>query len=66
VKHPGLQPLHQAARTLVRRLRRVTFEHVPRAKNANADRLANLAMDEAAKLDRGPRPAGDPIQEPLL
>jgi ribonuclease HI len=66
VKHPGLQPLHQAARTLVRRLSRVTFEHVPRAKNANADRLANLAMDEAAKLDRAPRPATDPVQEPLL
>jgi ribonuclease HI len=25
----------------------VRFEHVPREKNAEADRLANLAMDEA-------------------
>jgi probable phosphoglycerate mutase len=49
VKHPGLQPLHQQARELVRRIGRVKFEHVPRARNADADRLANLAMDEAER-----------------
>jgi probable phosphoglycerate mutase len=48
VKHPGLQPLYQQARELVARIGRVRFEHVPRARNADADRLANLAMDEAA------------------
>jgi probable phosphoglycerate mutase len=47
VKNPGLQPLHQEARRLIGRLGRVTFEHVRRAHNAEADRLANLAMDEA-------------------
>ena len=47
VKNAGLQPLHQEARGLVSRLRRVTFEHVRRAQNAEADRLANLAMDES-------------------
>jgi ribonuclease HI len=46
VKHPGLQPLHQAARQLVAGLERVRFEHVGRALNADADRLANAAMDE--------------------
>ena len=40
--------LHQHARELVRRIQRVTFEHVPRELNAEADRLANEAMDEAA------------------
>lgn len=49
VKHPGLQPLHQEARGLVRRLGRVTFEHVRRELNAEADRLANEAMDAAAQ-----------------
>lgn len=49
VKHPGLQPLAAEARRLASQLDRVTFEHVPRAMNAAADRLANLAMDEAAK-----------------
>ncbi len=55
VRHPRLQPLHKEAGTLVRRLRRVRFEHVPRSANTEADRLANAAMDGA----RTPRqPAG--------
>ncbi len=47
VKSPGLQPLHEQARRLVRRFSRVTFEHVRRSQNADADRLANEAMDRA-------------------
>jgi ribonuclease HI len=49
VKHPGLQPLYAKARLLAHEIGRVTFEHVGRAKNADADRLANAAMDDAAK-----------------
>jgi ribonuclease HI len=48
VKHPGLQPLYQDARALISRIGRVSFEHVRREFNKDADRLANLAMDEAA------------------
>jgi probable phosphoglycerate mutase len=48
VKHPGLQPLYEDARRLVRQIGRVTFEHVRRELNRDADRLANEAMDEAA------------------
>ena len=47
VKHPGLQPLHQEARALALRLGRVTFEHIRREFNKEADRLSNLGMDEA-------------------
>jgi ribonuclease HI len=47
VKHPGLQPLHREATTLVARLGRVRFEHIGRALNVHADRLANEAMDDA-------------------
>ena len=47
VKHPGLQPLSAKARLLAHEIGRVTFEHVGRAKNAHADRLANTAMDDA-------------------
>ena len=47
VRHHRLRPLHQQARQLVARLDRVVFEHVPRASNTDADRLANVAMDEA-------------------
>ena len=50
VKNPGLQPLYEEACGLVRRLGRVTFEHVRREFNKDADRLANEAMDEAAAL----------------
>ena len=48
VKHPGLQPLYEEARSLARRIGRVTFEHVRRELNKDADRLANEAMDDAA------------------
>jgi ribonuclease H / adenosylcobalamin/alpha-ribazole phosphatase len=48
VKHPGLQPLYAKARLLAHEIGRVTFEHVGRAKNEDADRLANAAMDDAA------------------
>jgi len=48
VKNPGLQPLYTRARLLTLEIGRVTFEHIPRARNAHADRLANAAMDEAA------------------
>jgi probable phosphoglycerate mutase len=47
VKHPGLQPLYAKARLLAHEIGRVTFEHVDRARNADADRLANAAMDAA-------------------
>ena len=49
VKNPGLQPLHARARLLAHEIGDVRFEHVGRAKNAHADRLANTAMDEATK-----------------
>jgi probable phosphoglycerate mutase len=48
VKHPGLRPLHEEARSLAKRIGRVTFEHVRREFNKDADRLANEAMDAAA------------------
>jgi ribonuclease HI len=50
VKNAGLQPLHAKARLLAREIGAVTFEHVGRASNAHADRLANAAMDDAAKI----------------
>lgn len=49
VKNAGLQPLHAQASGLARAIGRVTFEHVGRSSNAHADRLANAAMDGAAR-----------------
>lgn len=48
VKSPGLQPLFEQARALTRQIGSVTFQHVRREFNKEADRLANEAMDEAA------------------
>ena len=47
VKNAGLQPLFATARLKAASIGRVTFEHVRREFNKEADRLANLAMDEA-------------------
>ena len=49
VKDPGLQPLYEQARRLATKVGRVSFEHVRRERNRDADRLANLAMDEAER-----------------
>jgi probable phosphoglycerate mutase len=66
VKHPGLQPLALEAQSLRQRFSRVSFSWIPREKNKHADRLANEAMDAAAKGlvwrvggDTGPADAAD-------
>jgi len=48
VKAEGLKPLSAKARLLAARIGHVTYTHIPREKNKDADRLANQAMDEAA------------------
>lgn len=48
VKHENIRPLATQAAALARR-HRVTWRWVPRAENAHADRLANEAMDAAAR-----------------
>ena len=45
VKNEGLKPLHHEAQRLVGRIGTVTFEHVRRELNKEADRLSNLGMD---------------------
>ena len=55
VKNPGLQSLYEDARQLAARIGRVPFEHVRREKNKEADRLANLAMDEAQQKPEVPK-----------
>ena len=45
VKNEGLKPLHYEAQRLAARIGTVTFEHVRRELNKEADRLSNLGMD---------------------
>ena len=48
IKHPALRALAAQAEAAGRHVGRVSYQWVPRAQNAHADRLANRAMDEAA------------------
>ena len=50
----------RGARALAARLQTVTFEHIRRAENSEADRLANLAMDEGDTIARASDHRGHP------
>lgn len=46
VKNAGLIPLYAEAVRLASGIGKVTFEHIPREQNKEADRLSNVGMDE--------------------
>jgi probable phosphoglycerate mutase len=58
IKHPAMRPLAAQARQAAAALGRVSYTWVPRSRNAHADRLANQAMDAAA---RGPARDAGPV-----
>jgi probable phosphoglycerate mutase len=45
VKHPTMQELNRRARGLAAQFDSVSFQWIPRAQNAHADHLSNVAMD---------------------
>jgi ribonuclease HI len=47
VRNDGLKPLYGEAVARLREFDRVSIRHVSREENAAADRLVNLALDEA-------------------
>ncbi|MBU8870821.1 MAG: ribonuclease HI family protein [Gemmatimonadales bacterium] len=47
VKSPDLRPLYQQVLFLSRKIKDFQVTHIPRAKNAHADMLANKALDQA-------------------
>jgi len=53
IKHPAMRPLAAKARQAMTALGRVSYTWVPRSRNAHADRLANQAMDAAARDPAG-------------
>lgn len=55
VNSPELRPLYEEAKRRIARLDGFQIQHVLRGKNANADRLANAAMDKG--MGRAPQPA---------
>ncbi len=60
VKNARLQRLHTEARQVARGFRRIRYQHVPRERNRDADRLANEGVDEwlAAEGATWKRPEG--------
>jgi ribonuclease HI len=46
VKNAGLKELHQKAKDLLKKFRKVKLEHVPREQNQLADEMSNRAIDE--------------------
>jgi probable phosphoglycerate mutase len=49
VRSPDLKPLYDKAKSLISRLESFSIRHVYREQNREADRLANKAMDDAAR-----------------
>ncbi len=61
VKNPTLIRLHGEVRGLLARLARVRIEHVPRERNRDADRLANVGVDAWLAAQRRTRtPSASP------
>ena len=56
VKSPKLKHFHEQARRLAGQFAFVAYEHVPRAENAEADKLANKALDDQLPLRKAAPP----------
>ena len=52
VNSPGLVPLYERARSLVRQLPYFTIEHVRRERNRDADRVVNQVLDQQERKPR--------------
>jgi probable phosphoglycerate mutase len=46
VRHPEIITLNKKAKQLMQNFKSITIQHIPRELNREADRLANLAIDE--------------------
>jgi ribonuclease HI/probable phosphoglycerate mutase len=51
VKNAALKPLFTKTQGLLRRFKHFTITHIPRAKNARADELANQGIDETLNVE---------------
>lgn len=65
VKHPDLIELNAQARALAARFDRISYSWIPRERNSHADRLANEAMDAAARAN-GAAETPEPAEKPEL
>src|SRR5436190_3531409 len=59
IKHPDMKPLARRAKELAAEFGSVSYGWIPRARNSHADRLANEAMDAAARGEEWAPPVLD-------
>lgn len=64
VKNEGLLPLFRAARSLLAGFERASVDHIPRERNRDADRLANLALDRRQAPEAAGTAASSPAEHP--
>ncbi len=64
IKHPDMIPLALRAKELAGGLGSVSYGWIPRNRNAHADRLANEAMDAAARGEHWTRKVEEAPREP--
>ncbi|NDU77636.1 bifunctional RNase H/acid phosphatase [Actinomadura sp. DSM 109109] len=64
IKHPDMVPLALEARELASALGSVSYGWIPRNRNSHADRLANEAMDAAARGEHWTRRTEEPPAQP--
>lgn len=63
VRSPELRELYDCVQALVRKLDWFEIDHVRREKNREADRLANLAMDQGSGRPAAPRELSGVVRE---
>jgi ribonuclease HI len=51
VKNPQLQELYFSTIKAISSFEKITFTHIPREENKEADRMANLAIDAKGKIE---------------
>jgi ribonuclease HI len=64
VKSQSLKPLHERALRQAKSLAYFAIEHVPREMNAEADALANVALDRTGEVTSGVRVLAESTAEP--
>jgi len=66
VKHANMRPLFVRAMQLLRQFEAYEMRHVPRAENAEADRLVNEAIDVRGPVGDAIETLGEPDQPALF
>jgi ribonuclease HI len=62
VRSPDLRPLHERAQKATKALEYFAIEHIPRERNADADAVANAALENTSERNAAAPPTSRPIR----